>query len=139
MASMDLATAAAFVNAMRGLPYEKDGLHCWELTRRCQLLFGRELPIVLRVPETVRELVALMDERDEAKDWRQVAGAEHGAVLFLTRRGHGPSRAAIHCGTYLDLDGGGVLHTDEEHGVVFDSLLELSTRNWAPPSFYLPI
>lgn len=132
-------TADAFVTAYIGRAYEKTGLHCWELTRRCQAIFGRDLPIVLSVPETKRELIALMAERDEVNDWRQVAGPEHGAVCFMTRRGHGPSRAAIHCGTYLGLDGGGVLHTDEEHGVVFDSLLELSARNWAPPSFYLPI
>jgi hypothetical protein len=131
--------AAAFVAAYIGRAYEKTGLHCWELTRLCQAeVFGRALPIVLRVPESKRELVALMAGRDEARDWRQAEGPEHGAVVFMTRRGHGPSRAAIHCGTYLAVDGGGVLHTDEEHGVVFDSLLELSARNWASLSFYVP-
>ncbi|RXT18074.1 MULTISPECIES: glycoside hydrolase [unclassified Bosea (in: a-proteobacteria)] len=129
----------SFLAAHIGKPYDRTGLHCWELTRLSQAqIFGRPLPIVLSVPESKRELIALMAGRDEAGDWRQVAEPEHGAVVFMTRRGHGPSRAAVHCGTWLALDGGGVLHTDEEHGVVFDSLLELSARNWASPSFYVP-
>ncbi len=131
---------SGFIATHIGRPYEKTGLHCWELTRLCQVeVFGRVLPIVLSVPDSKRELVELMARRDEANDWRQVAEPQHGAVAFMTRRGHGPSRTAVHCGTYLAIDGGGLLHTDEEHGVVFDSLLELSARNWAPPSFYVPI
>jgi len=131
--------AAAFVNDLIGCAYEAVGLHCWELTRRCQReVFGRELPAVLAVPESKRELVRLMARRDAHHGWREVDQPEHGAVVFLSRAGHGPSRAAIHAGTFLVLDGGGVLHTDEPQGVAFDSLSDLAARNWASPSFYVP-
>ncbi|CAN7337246.1 glycoside hydrolase [Bosea sp. LjRoot90] len=128
-----------FLAAMIGRSYEAAGLHCWELTRQCQReIFGRELPAVLTAPDSKRELVRLMAERDRHAGWREVGRPAHGAVVFLTRKGHGVSRAACHAGTFLALDGGGVLHTDAPHGVVFESLLELKARNWAEPSFYLP-
>jgi hypothetical protein len=57
-----------------------------------------------------------------------------------------PSRAAEvsryiteHAGVYLNLDGGGVLHMDDQHGVVFDSLFELPRiRTWAYPLLFVP-
>lgn len=131
--------AAAFANRVMGQPYEGNGLHCWELTRQCQReVFGRELPAVLAAPDSKRELIRLMRRRHDHAGWREARQPEHGAVVFLTRRGHGPSREAIHAGTWLALDGGGVLHTDAPHGVVFETLPELSARNWAEPSFFIP-
>lgn len=131
---------SAFVNSVIGKAYETGGLHCWELTRLCQsAVFDRNLPVVLSVPSSKRELVRLMAKRDAHPGWREIAQPEHGAVVFLARRGHGASRAAVHAGTWLDLDGGGVLHTDDPHGVTFETLPELSARNWAEPSFYVPV
>lgn len=130
---------AAFVNSHLGKPYSYTGLHCWELTRRCQAeVFGRELPAVLAAPDSKLALARLMSRRHAYKGWREVHQPEHGAVVFLTRKGHGPSRAAVHAGTWLALDGGGLLHTDDPHGVAFATLPELSALNWADPSFYVP-
>jgi hypothetical protein len=134
------AAGAQFVAAHIGLPYAANGLHCWELTRRCQgEVFGRELPPVLVAPERRAELVGMMALRHDYPGWRRVEAPVHGAVVFLTRFGHDVSKAACHAGTWLDLDGGGVLHTDEVHGVVFETLTELAARNWADPSFHTPI
>ncbi len=130
---------AAFVDGLIGRAYEPQGLHCWALVRLAQqALFGRELPLVLGAPERKRELVELMARRHGHPGWREVDSAEHGAVVFMTRRGHGPSRSAIHAGTYLTIDGGGILHTDEPHGVVFETPAELTARNWADLSFHIP-
>lgn len=79
-----------------------------------------------------------MARRDMHKGWRRVDAPANGAVVFMTRAGHGPERSAIHSGVYLALDGGGVLHTDNPHGVVFDTLPEMRARNWAGLSFYIP-
>ncbi|CAN7598570.1 hypothetical protein [Bosea sp. LjRoot237] len=79
----------------------------------------------------------LMARRDKHKGWRRSTSPKHGAVVFMTRKGHGPERSAIHAGVYLALDGGGILHTDDPHGVVFESLAELAARNWVL-SFYVP-
>ncbi|SEM68696.1 hypothetical protein SAMN04515666_11915 [Bosea lupini] len=131
--------AVDFVNRMIGRPYEPTRLHCWELTRQCQHeVFGRELPIVLAAPQSKRELIGMMAERDRHDDWCEVAGPAHGAVVFIGRESLGRVRAAIHAGVFLALDGGGVLHTDDPHGVAFESLAVLAARGWAAPSYYLP-
>ena len=131
--------AIDFANAMTGLGYQPEGLHCWELVRQCQkLVFDRELPPVLVAPERKRELIELMDLRNSYPGWREVEQPEHGAVVFMTRKGQGAERAACHAGVYLDLDGGGVLHTDDPHGVVFETAPELTARNWADLSFFVP-
>lgn len=133
------ADAAAFVHLVIARPYEATGLHCWELVRLCQeMLFGQVLPPVLVAPERKRELIGLMDLRHSYPGWREVEQPEHGAVVFMTRKGQGAERAACHAGVYLDLDGGGVLHTDDPHGVVFETAPELTARNWADLSFFVP-
>ncbi len=131
--------AAAFVDLVIGRPYEPAGLHCWELVRQCQqMLFRRELPPVLVAPERTRELVELMGLRHAYAGWREVDGPAHGAVVFMTRNGHDIGKAACHAGVWLDLDGGAVLHTDDPHGVVFETPTELAARNWADLSFFTP-
>lgn len=138
MTVSDTATLQ-FLAAVMGRPYEPAGLHCWQLVRSCQrVVFGRELPPVQIAPGRMRELVGMMDLRHSYPGWRQVEGPEHGAVVFMTRHGHEVAKAACHAGVWLDLDGGGVLHTDAPHGVVFETVPELTARNWADLSFYLP-
>ena len=128
-----------FLAATMGRAYEPAGLHCWELVRQCQrVVFGRELPPVLVAPERRRELFDMMSLRHSYQGWREVEAPAHGAVVFMTRHGHEVAKAACNGGVWLDLDGGGVLHTDAPHGVVFESVPELTARNWADLSFYLP-
>jgi hypothetical protein len=134
-----MVEATAFVDLVIGRPYEPAGLHCWELVRACQgAVFGRGLPPVLVAPERKRELIGMMDLRHNYPGWREIEAPAHGAVVFMTRHGHDVSKAACHAGVWLDLDGGGVLHTDDPHGVVFESLPEIAARNWADLSFYEP-
>lgn len=138
MTFSDTATLQ-YLAAVMGRAYEPAGLHCWELVRSCErIVFDRELPPVLVAPERMAELVGLMQMRKSYPGWREVEAPAHGAVVFMTRNGHEASRAACHAGVWLDLDGGGVLHTDAPHGVVFESLPELKARNWGDLSFYLP-
>jgi hypothetical protein len=138
MTVSDTATLQ-FLAAVMGRAYERAGLHCWELVRSCQrVVFGRELPPVLVAPERMQELVELMNLRHSYPGWREVDGAAHGAVVFMTRHGHEAAKAACHSAVYFDLDGGNFLHTNWGHGVVFESLAELTARNWADLSFYLP-
>lgn len=134
-----LVSAADFVGGLIGRAYEPAGLHCWELVRQCQsLVYRRELPPVLVAPERMAELVGLMALRHSYPGWLQAPTPADGAVVFMTRHGHEAAKAACHAGVYLALDGGGVLHTDDPHGVVFDSLPEIAARNWSDLSFYLP-
>lgn len=131
--------ASAFASAYIGRPYDPVGLHCWELVRRAQEdIFNRKLPLVMEHPGTKLAVARLMARRDKHPGWRRFDAPQHGAVVFMTRAGHGPERAAIHSGVYLAMDGGGILHTDEPHGVAFESLAELRARNWSGLAFYTP-
>lgn len=128
--------AAAYVSARQGRPYTSDE-HCWWLVRETQRdLFGRDLPAVL-IDEVLgpRELVRAFHGHPERQQWQEVSRPQHGGVVLMHKPG--AHARAIHAGIFLDLDGGGVFHTDEDHGVTFDTLFDLSVRNWRC-EFYLP-
>lgn len=72
---------------------------------------------------------------EERRRWRATSLPVGGAIVLMHRPGTGAR--AIHAGTYLALDGGGVLHVDDPHGVVFDTPLDLGLRNWAC-EYYVP-
>lgn len=134
-----IISSAAFISAHVGKPYSYTDLHCWELVRRAQLeIFNRTLPAVIEHPRSKVGIAKLMARRDKHRGWRTVPAPEHGAVVFMTRRGHGAERAAIHSGVYLAVDTGGILHTDDPHGVVFDSVSEIKARNWVISSIHIP-
>lgn len=128
-----------FVELVLGREYEPQGLHCWELVRQFQQsVMKRDLPAVLVAPERRMELIGMMELRKTYTGWVEVQEPVHGAVVFMTKNGHEVSRAACHAGVWLDLDNGGILHTDEGHGVVFESMLQIKLRNWGDFSFYTP-
>lgn len=130
-----MITPAQYVSDRVGLPYAAHDLNCWELTRRTQMdLFGRGLPVV-GVEDGGHHMTLLaraFKQNEERARWRQIASPVNGAIVLMSRPGR---ITAVHCGTYLDLDGGGIFHTDEDHGVQFDSVLDVALRNWVPEYF----
>ncbi len=129
--------SAWFLELVIGQDYDPTGLHCWELVRQCQqTVFKRDLPLVLVAPERRRELLDMMELRKLNPHYVEVPEPVHGAVVFMTKNGHDVSRAACHAGVWLDLDGGGILHTDDPHGVVFETMLQIKLRNWGDFSWY---
>lgn len=129
----------AYVTALLGRPWERDGLHCWTLTRTAvRDLFGVEVPAVLEAPEGRRTKAALFNGHPARSGWQAVQSPATWAVALMHRRG-APPDLIEHAGVYLPIDGGGVLHTADPHGVVFDSLFELPRlRVWAHPIFLVP-
>ena len=133
---------AAYVNSLINQPWDRKGDHCWALCVKVQRdLFGRELPVVLDVAPSGREgrelKASLFRGHAERHKWME-SEPVHGA-LVLMRRAAAREQMISHSGVYLDLDGGGVLHSDAPHGVVFDTLVELQTaRRWAVVSFLVP-
>lgn len=120
---------AAYVTVLQGRPWSPDW-HCWSLVRDVQRdLFGRDLPPVLIEEKlTARELVKAFHGHEERARWREIGSPVHGAIVLMHRPG--THARAIHAGVFLDLDGGGILHADEEAGVTFDDPLAQSLRNW---------
>lgn len=131
--------SATFVEMVIGRPYEPAGLHCWRLVQEMQqVVFKRILPPVLVAPERMQELIGMMDLRHVYDGWKEVQQPEHGAVVFMTKNGHDVSKAACHAGVWLDLDGGGILHTDYGHGVVFETMAMIKLHNWGSFSYHVP-
>ncbi|TXN23985.1 glycoside hydrolase [Methylobacterium sp. WL9] len=127
---------AAYVSALQGQPNTVEK-HCWEWVRLFQRdLLDRNLPPVLISDRlNARELVKAFHAHPERKRWRQTPAPAHGAIVLMHRPGS--HARAIHAGVYLDLDGGGVLHADEDAGVTFDDPASLNLRNWRT-EFYVP-
>jgi hypothetical protein len=50
----------------------------------------------------------------------------------------GDARRDCHVGTYLSIDGGGILHADESAGVMFELPETLVARGWKRLTFYTP-
>jgi hypothetical protein len=133
---------AAYISALINQPWARDGRHCWRLVIEVQRdLFGVEVPpIVDAAPggggEGRQEKARLFAQSEERKRWTETIIPVDGAVALM-RRSAQPPRTFIHAGVYLALEGGGVLHTDNPHGVVFDTMPELNARGWVP-TFFLP-
>lgn len=125
---------ATYVSALQGRPWSIEA-HCWDLVRQVQRdLFGRDLPAVLIADRlNARDLVRIFHAHDERARWQPVAKPAHGAIVLMHRPG--AHARAIHAGVYLDLDGGGVLHADEDAGVTFDGAAELHLRGWRTEHF----
>lgn len=124
--------AAAYVDALIGKPWQGAGLHCWALVAQVQRdLFGRDLPPVLEIaPADKSEAMQLFASHPERSRWVEALHPSDGAIMLASRSDSG--RRACHAGVYLAVERGGVLHVDAPHGVVFDDLLILKTRRWAP-------
>lgn len=134
--------AAAYVSGLINQPWTRDGRHCWWLVREVQRdLFGRDLPPVLYAGcgggEGRRYRRELFAGHAERARWREIIRPAHGAIALMRRR-VATKNDYEHAGVWLDLDGGGVLHTDAPHGVVLDTLPQLVLRGWVP-TWFIPI
>jgi hypothetical protein len=121
-----------FVQRWRGHPYSREEHHCWWLTRLCQReVFGRDVP---ECPPGAladrRSRLAALHGHPEFQNWVVQPGPVHGAVALMERG------ILFHAGVYLDAFG--ILHTNEPHGIVFDSPLELAAVQRWRIAYYLP-
>ena len=132
--AIDVKRAASYARAVMHAPYEAgavgpNAFDCWGLARDCQLrLFGRALPIVGH--EDVQEVLKIVSQPEVRAIWPEIAAPVHGALVVLK------NTQRRHIGTWLMLDGGGLLHTVEKAGVRFDSLLMLHNQGWAGIRFH---
>ena len=106
--------------------------HCWSFVR---LLLARHYGIV--VPE------AFVNAADAAAVNAAFAGSgikagfmpvpapQDGDVVLMSGNGR-----ATHCGLYLDVDGGRVLHCERGVGVTIDSLASLAVNGWRNLEFW---
>ncbi len=130
-------TPVEAINAYVGAPWQADGLHCWELVRRVQeRVFGRTVPFVAVAPGDRRELLTAFETHPARSHWAAFENPAHGAIVLMSR---GDARRDCHAGTYLDVDGGGILHADEHAGVMFERPEYLAARGWRRLTYHLPV
>ncbi len=115
-------SAAEFVQRVIGLPWRENGYgpdayDCWGLARACQReVFGRSLPIV-DYPATLRAIVRTMNDHTVRDAWPEVKLPAHGDIVTMTAALH-----PHHVGTWLQLEGGCILHATRREGVMCSSL-----------------
>lgn len=103
-----------------GLPWQAgaqgpDAFDCMAFFRHVQReQFGIEVPSVIAPDyEDARALADLMSAHPERQKWLRIAQPAHGCAVVIHR--------PMHIGTWLAIDGGGVLHCARGAGVIFTS------------------
>jgi cell wall-associated NlpC family hydrolase len=102
---------------------------CWGLTVHVEwTYFGRWIEWFPHTELSLRSRVEAMrqiDVRRTAAGWKIVDKPRHGSIVLMSHANY-----PHHSGVFLELDGGGVLHTEEKFGVVFDPIWNLRCSGW---------
>jgi cell wall-associated NlpC family hydrolase len=99
---------------------------CWGFFRRVQAeQFKRELPVIEPSNYGVRTLIRTYSDHAERARWHPVDYAMEGDGVLM-----GKARRPTHVGVWVEADGGGVLHCQENSGVIFTSHRALARLGW---------
>jgi hypothetical protein len=103
-----------------GMPWEAgaqgpETFDCMAFFRHVQgQHFGVDMPQIIAPDyENPEVLTALFKHHDERQRWSKIGAPKHGCAVLVHR--------PMHIGTWLDIDGGGVLHCVRASGVIFSS------------------
>ncbi|MDP1530309.1 MAG: hypothetical protein Q8M05_13085 [Rhodoferax sp.] len=103
-----------------GLPWQAgaqgpEAFDCMAFFRHVQReQFGVDVPAVIAPDyEDASALADLMSTHQERQRWLRIAQPVHGCAVLIHR--------PMHIGTWLAVDGGGVLHCARGAGVIFTS------------------
>lgn len=101
-----------------GIPWEAgaqgpNSYDCMAFFRHIQKeLFNIEVPLVIAPDYNDQHAIAdLFSTNPERKKWHKISQPEHGCAVLVHR--------PMHIGTWLNIDGGGVLHCTRGIGVIF--------------------
>jgi cell wall-associated NlpC family hydrolase len=120
-----------FVNSLIGLPWKSgangpDAYDCWGIAQAVQgRLFLRQLPDIRINAEDVRTVMREIATTKARMSWTRADGPTHGRLVEMSSGRH-----PYHVGVYLDVDGGGILHSQNPAGVCFDRIATLQAAGW---------
>lgn len=126
-----------FINGLIGLPWRSgangpEAYDCWGIAQAVQgRLFLRQLPDIKINAEDTRAVIREIATTRARDSWRQVDGPAHGRMVGLSSGRH-----PYHVGVYLDVDGGGILHSQNPAGVCFDRIVTLQAAGWRRFSYH---
>lgn len=131
---------AKIVNALMGKPYRLgaqggDAVDCYSCTKILQrAVFGRDMPEFTMPAQAGRSAIAAaIAVHPERQQWVEVEQPVDGAIVTMAR-----NICGYHLGTWLDDDGGVVIHAIEDCGVVADTLPSLEAIGWRKFRFHIP-
>jgi hypothetical protein len=123
------ADRASVINALLGRPYRcgangPEAFDCYGLTRWLQKqLFQRDMPVFSLPPDAGRfAIAAAIVAHPERHSWIEAARPIDGALAIMSRQ-----ECGFHIGTFVDVDGGVVVHALERPGVCADAPFLLTT------------
>lgn len=125
---VDKGARAVHLNTLIGRAYQRgamgpDRFDCYGLARHLQsAFFGRDLPLFQLPSEAGRFAIAsAIAVHPERSRWQDAHDPVDGAVAIMSRQ-----ECGFHMGVFLELDGGLIVHTVEETGVVADTPWQLA-------------
>jgi cell wall-associated NlpC family hydrolase len=131
---------AAIINELIGRPYDLGGrkpgsLDCYGCAREVQWqIYGREMP-PFEMPGSAGRMAiaAAISAHPERLAWREVDHPADGALVTMARNGCG-----YHIGTWMENDGGLIIHALETVGVVADTIPSMQAVGWRRFRFHVP-
>jgi len=127
-----------WANQYIGLPWSEgaegpDAFDCYGLFRVVQRnYFGIDMPPFGEVNrENLLSVIRAIRRNPENRLWEKIGAPEEGCLVKMAK-----ADTPDHLGIWIDVDGGGVLHSTRAHGVCFDDLLNLTTMGWRGITYY---
>lgn len=122
------------VNDLIGMPYGEyafgpDSFNCWGLLHYVQRKYFHINMPVAPIGDAAG-CVAMFDEQMHAGTWERLDAPVHGAGALM-KGGVEP-----HVGTYLDFDGGGILHAVRGMGVIWSPAHQLRKEGYGKTTYY---
>lgn len=120
--------AAAYI----GEPWVPHDNDCWSFCRRVwRERFGFVVPVVDVDPLRTLAVAHALVHHGERANWIEVDTPEEGDAVLMAHNRH-----PLHVGRWVAADGGGVLHCDQNSGVVFNTRAALARNGWARLQFF---
>ena len=109
-----------------------DSFDCWGFVRYAlKHEYGYDVPQVNVNPECLRGVLHAFRTDLAFQAFVEVEKPQDGDVVLMRQ-----AKNPVHCGLWLEIDGGGVLHCVRESGVVFQNIRSLNLSGWYLHSFY---
>lgn len=126
-----------FANKYIGLPWVAggqgpDSFDCWGFVRWVLAHeYGHDVPPVNINPNNLRDVLTAFKQDFAFQSFNEVKSPKDGDVVLMRQ-----AKNPVHCGVWIDIDGGGIIHCVRNGGVVFQNVRSLNLAGWYLDSFY---